>query len=114
MSTHHTPLPWQISEAQTVDGTTMIVGGEGFEFGLIADVTSASDAALILKAVNGVGGATKANLAYLTNPSPGRFLLNIQVHGQDDITRIEVTANQVRGFIADGAAMAFRAREKAE
>jgi hypothetical protein len=30
----------------------MIVGGEGFEFGLIADVTEDYDAAFIVKAVN--------------------------------------------------------------
>jgi hypothetical protein len=52
MSTQHTPLPWQISDARTVEGTFMIVGGEGFGFGLIADVTTAEDAALIFKVVN--------------------------------------------------------------
>jgi hypothetical protein len=57
---------------------------------------------------------SQAKLAYLTQPAPGKFLLNLQTKGQDDITRIEVTADQVRGFIADGAVMAFRARENAE
>ena len=50
--TEHTPTPWQISDARTVDDTAMIVGGEGFEFGLIADVTEDYDAAFIVKAVN--------------------------------------------------------------
>src|SRR5437868_3124629 len=47
-----TPTPWNISPVRTTEDTAMIVGGEGFEFGLIADVTEDDDAALIVNAVN--------------------------------------------------------------
>lgn len=50
--TEHTPTPWQISGTRTVEDTAMIVGGKGFEFGLIADVTEDFDAAFIVMAVN--------------------------------------------------------------
>lgn len=48
----HTPTPWQISPVRTTEDTAMIVGGEGFEFGLIADVTEDFDATFIVKACN--------------------------------------------------------------
>lgn len=48
----HTRLPWQISPVRTTEDTAMIVGGEGFEFGLTADVTEDQDAAFIVKTVN--------------------------------------------------------------
>jgi hypothetical protein len=48
----HSPTPWEISPCRTVDDTAMIVGGENFQFGLIADVTEDKDAAFIVKAVN--------------------------------------------------------------
>ncbi len=51
-----TPTPWQISPVRTTEDTAMIVGGEGFEFGLIADVTEDDDAAFIIKAVNNHDG----------------------------------------------------------
>lgn len=47
-----TPGPWTISEVRTVDDNVMIVGGEGKEFGLIAEVVLDDDAALIVRAVN--------------------------------------------------------------
>lgn len=48
----HTPTPWAICAVRTVANTAMIVGGEAFHFGLIADVTDDKDAAFILKAAN--------------------------------------------------------------
>ncbi len=48
----HTKLPWTVSPARTVEDTAMIVGGDRFEFGLIADVIEDADAAFIVKAVN--------------------------------------------------------------
>lgn len=46
----HTKGPWEISPARTVDGEAMVVGGEGREFGLIAQVTTDEDASLIVAA----------------------------------------------------------------
>jgi hypothetical protein len=50
----------------------------------------------------------RARLAYLTNPNPGVFLLNTQLPGQEGVTRVEITINQLRGFIVEGASMAFK------
>lgn len=47
-----TPGPWTISEARTADDNVMIVGGEGKEFGLIAEVILDRDAETIIRAVN--------------------------------------------------------------
>lgn len=55
----HTPTPWQISPVRTTEDTAMIVGGEGFEFGLIADVTEDFDAAFIVETVNSHGALTE-------------------------------------------------------
>lgn len=52
MSTEHTPTPLEISEARTVDGKLMIVGGEGLDFGLIAECADEKHAAFIIKACN--------------------------------------------------------------
>jgi hypothetical protein len=50
--TDHTPTPWEINPARTVENTFMITGGQGFDFGMIADVTEEADAAFIVKAAN--------------------------------------------------------------
>jgi hypothetical protein len=55
----------------------------------------------------------QARRFYLTEPSLGVFVVNYQLPGQDEVSRFEVTADQARGFIADGAAMAYRVRENA-
>ena len=39
---------WSISDVKTVEGETMIVGGESYEFGLIATVTDENDAKQII------------------------------------------------------------------
>lgn len=51
----------------------------------------------------------KADLAYLTNPGPGVFLLNLKFEGRE-IERIELTKDQLGNIIADGAGMALRAQ----
>lgn len=56
----HSPTPWEISPCRTVDDTAMIVGGEAFQFGLIADVTEDQDAAFIINAVNNIDALVKA------------------------------------------------------
>lgn len=47
--------PWEISEARTVEGEYMVVGGEGHEFGLIASCTLRADAELIVRLRNQSG-----------------------------------------------------------
>jgi predicted enzyme related to lactoylglutathione lyase len=56
----------------------------------------------------------RAKRFYLTEPSLGVFVVNYQLPGQDEVSQFEITAAHVGGFVADGAAMAFRARENAE
>lgn len=44
-----TPGPWSVSEARTVEGEYMVVGGVGQGFGLIATCTLKADAELICR-----------------------------------------------------------------
>ena len=60
-----TPGPWSVSEARTVEGEYMVVGGEGQGFGLIASCTLQADAELIVRLRNqcGVQTADALNVA---------------------------------------------------
>ncbi len=53
-----------------------------------------------------------AQLAYLTSPGPGIYLLNIQFEGEE-ISRVEISKAQLGNIIVDGAAMAWRAESAA-
>ena len=48
-----------------------------------------------------------ARLAYLTTPSPGVYILNIQV-GDDEIRRFEISRAHLANIIIDGTALALR------
>lgn len=50
-----------------------------------------------------------AKIAYLTNPAPGVFLLNLQLEGE--FQRVEITKAQLGNILVDGTAMALRATE---
>lgn len=45
---------------------------------------------------------TIAKLAYLTNPSEGRFVLNFQPFGSDELTSIEIGPDQMRNILTAG------------
>lgn len=49
-----------------------------------------------------------AKLAYLTTPAPGRYILNIQPFGADDIMRIEIGRAHLENIVIDGTALALR------
>ena len=49
-----------------------------------------------------------AKLAYLTSPAPGRYLLNIQQFGTDDLLRIEIAQAHLANIVIDGASFALR------
>jgi len=49
-----------------------------------------------------------ARLAYLTTPSPGVYILNIQPEGDDDIRRFEISRAHLANIIIDGTALALR------
>jgi hypothetical protein len=48
-----------------------------------------------------------AKLAFLTQPAPNVYLLNIRVEGED-FYRLEISNGQLANIIVDGAAMALR------
>jgi hypothetical protein len=49
-----------------------------------------------------------AKLAYLTEPGPGKFVLNLQFEGDIEASRVEISRAQLGNILVDGAAMAFR------
>jgi len=51
-----------------------------------------------------------ARLAYLTQPAPGVYLLNIQ-NAAGELWRVEISKGQLANIIVDGAAMALRSPE---
>lgn len=49
-----------------------------------------------------------AKLAYLTTPAPGRYVVNIQTFGSDDLMKIEVSPDQMRNILIDGVTLMLR------
>ncbi|MCS3692027.1 hypothetical protein ABIF07_001057 [Bradyrhizobium elkanii] len=49
-----------------------------------------------------------AKLAYLTTPSPGRYMLNIQTFGSDELLRFEIERAHLANILIDGTALALR------
>jgi hypothetical protein len=49
-----------------------------------------------------------AKLAFLTQPAPGVYLLNLRVEGED-FYRLEISKGQLANIVVDGAGMALRA-----
>ncbi len=49
-----------------------------------------------------------ARLAYLTFPSPGRYILNIQPEGQEGCQRFEISRAHLANILIDGTALALR------
>ena len=43
-----------------------------------------------------------SKLFYLTSPAPGRYLINIQLFGSDELMSIEVGPDQMRNVLIDG------------
>lgn len=51
---------------------------------------------------------TIATLAYLTSPAPGRYLLNVQAFGSDELLRFEIAQCHLANIVCDGASFALR------
>lgn len=49
-----------------------------------------------------------AKLAYLTSPAPGRYVLNYQPFGSDDLTSVELAPEQMRNILIDGVTLMLR------
>ena len=52
--------------------------------------------------------AWAAKIAYLTTPDVGRYMLNIQAFGSDDLIRIEIAPEQMRNILSDGVSLMLR------
>ncbi|MGY3527262.1 hypothetical protein [Bradyrhizobium sp. USDA 4452] len=51
---------------------------------------------------------TIARLAYLTSPDPGRYILNFQAFGSEELTSIEVGPDHMRNILALGVDLMLR------
>ena len=49
-----------------------------------------------------------ARLAYLVSPGPGRYVLNFQAFGSDDLISIEVGPDHMRNILSDGVPLMLR------
>jgi hypothetical protein len=49
-----------------------------------------------------------AKLAYLTTPDPGRYVLNFQPFGSEELTSIEIGPDQMRNILTHGVDMMLR------
>lgn len=49
-----------------------------------------------------------ARIAYLTTPSPGVFVLNLQPEGTEGILRFEISKAHLSNILIDGCALALR------
>lgn len=47
-------------------------------------------------------------LAYLTSPAAGRYIINVQVCGPDDLMSIEISPEQMRNILLDGITLMLR------
>lgn len=49
-----------------------------------------------------------AKIAYLVTPDPGRYILNFQPFGSEELISIEVAPEQMRNILSDGVALMLR------
>jgi hypothetical protein len=49
-----------------------------------------------------------AKLAYLTSPAAGRYVLNFQLFGSEDVIRIELGPDHMRNILSDGVPLMLR------
>ncbi len=49
-----------------------------------------------------------AKLAYLVTPDAGRYILNFQAFGSEELISIEVAPEQMRNILIDGTALMLR------
>lgn len=43
-----------------------------------------------------------SKISYLTSPSDGRYILNFQEHGSDELIQIDVAPESFKNILADG------------
>jgi len=49
-----------------------------------------------------------AKIAYLSTPAPGRYMLNFQAFGSDELITIEIAKAHLVNILIDGTASALR------
>jgi hypothetical protein len=49
-----------------------------------------------------------AKIAYLTTPDAGRYMLNIQTFGSEELISIEIGPDQMRNILTDGVTLMLR------
>jgi hypothetical protein len=49
-----------------------------------------------------------AKLAWLTSPASGRYILNFQIFGSEDVVAIEVGPDHMRNILSDGVPLMLR------
>jgi hypothetical protein len=47
-------------------------------------------------------------LAYLTSPAAGRYVVNVQAFGSDELMSIEISPEQMRNILLDGITLMLR------
>jgi hypothetical protein len=55
---------------------------------------------------------TIAKLAYLTSPAPGRYLLNIQTFGSDELLRFEIAQAHLANIVITGTSLALQVNNR--
>jgi hypothetical protein len=53
-----------------------------------------------------------ARLAYLTSPSQGRYVLNIQPVGSDDLLRFEIAQAHLANIVITGTSLALQVNNR--
>jgi hypothetical protein len=49
-----------------------------------------------------------AKIFYLTSPAPGRYVVNYQLFGSEDLTSVEIAQAHLANVVIDGASFALR------
>jgi hypothetical protein len=55
-----------------------------------------------------------ARLAYLTSPAAGRYVLNYQLFGSEELVRVELGPDHMRNILSDGVPLMLRQSFHAE
>ena len=49
-----------------------------------------------------------SKITYLTSPGEGRYVMNFQTFGSDDLVSIEIAPDQMRNILIDGMTLMLR------
>lgn len=95
MKTEHTPEPLHYMPLPAADGTFMVLGGQGQDYGLVASCTTEEDARRIVACVNACAGMTNEqidNVCMISGSLLNRFGEQMAYLGQVEKQRDELLA----------------------